>query len=147
MSTRANALSAALEAADYTGLVQAVPYATYLGLVVEQAEDGSRRYVMDFRDDLIGNASLPALHGGTVASLLSLAMQFEALIDMPAPRLPDPVDVTIDYWRSAAPVRCTATARLIRSGRHVAQAQAVCYQEHADRPIAFGRSAFVLRDV
>lgn len=147
MNERVNKLSRALARADYAALVAAVPYAGYLGLSIETDPDGARRYVMAYDEQLIGNAGLPALHGGTVASLLSLAMQFEALIDMPAPRLPDPVDVTVDYWRSAGPSCCIATARLIRSGRHVAQAQAVCYQDSPERPVAFGRSAFVLRDV
>ncbi|RJS92583.1 PaaI family thioesterase [Salinisphaera sp. Q1T1-3] len=127
-------------------MIAAVPYARYLGLIVRTDAPGRRAYVMPYRDAHIGNASLPALHGGTLAALLELAMQFEALIDTPAPRLPDPVDFTIDYWRSAGPAECIASARLIRAGRHVAQVQAQCWQDNPDRPIAFARATFVLRE-
>ena len=129
-------------------LVAAIPYAAYLDLRIEQADEAQARvYRMPYRDELIGSPRLPALHGGTVASLLELAMQFEVLIAEAQTRIPYPVDFSIDYWRSAAAADCLCRCRLIRSGRRIAQVQAECWQDDPDRPIAFARADFLLRAV
>lgn len=136
------------EASIHEDLVAAIPYAAYLDLRIEQADDGQARvYRMPYRDELIGSPRLPALHGGTVASLLELAMQFEVLIAEQQTRIPYPVDFSIDYWRSAAAMDCLCRCRLIRSGRRIAQVQAECWQDDPDRPIAFARADFLLRAV
>ena len=133
----------------YAALVDAIPYAGFLGLCIVSDTDNSpadeRIYSMPYRDAHIGNANLPALHGGTVAGLLELAMQLEVLIVEAEQRLPYPVDFTIDYWRSAKPVACYVSCRLIRSGRHIAQVQAECWQAERSEPIAFARADFLLR--
>lgn len=136
-------------AGDYSALVSAIPYAVFLGISVEtdaaDARDGQRIYCMAYRDSHVGNANLPALHGGTVAGLLELAMQLEVLIVESEQRLPYPVDFTVDYWRSAKPADCRVACRLIRSGRHIAQVQAECWQAERSSPIAFARADFLLR--
>ncbi|MES1924093.1 PaaI family thioesterase [Salinisphaera sp. T31B1] len=146
MSRADQTLRAALDAGDHTAVVQAIPYARYLGLSVE-TEAAARFYRLPFRHDLIGNARKGALHGGTVAGLLELAMQLEVLIVEAQLRLPYPVDFSIDYWRSAAARDCLCRCRLIRSGRRIAQVQAECWQDDAERPIAFARADFLLRAV
>ncbi|MGN8198702.1 PaaI family thioesterase [Salinisphaera sp. RV14] len=129
---------------DYETLLEAIPFARFLGLRV--VDDGAAcRYVMPYRDVHIGNAAKPALHGGTVASVLELAMQLETLISQTQPRLPDPVDFTIDYWRAAGPADCHVAARVIRAGRAVAQVQAECWQDDRERPVAFARCNFIMR--
>ena len=134
--------------AIHEDLVAAIPYAAYLDLRIEQADEAQARvYRMPYRDELIGSPRLPALHGGTVASLLELAMQFEVLIAEAQTRIPYPVDFSIDYWRSAAAADCLCRCRLIRSGRRIAQVQAECWQDDPDRPIAFARADFLLRAV
>ncbi|MDA3920756.1 MAG: PaaI family thioesterase [Salinisphaera sp.] len=149
MSATLEDIHAAVAAGDYARLVAAIPYAEFLGLRVEidaaDARASERIYVMAYRDELVGNAQLPALHGGTVAGLLEMAMQLEVLIAESEQRLPYPVDFTIDYWRSAGPADCRVACRLIRSGRHIAQVQAECWQADRERPIAFARADFLLR--
>jgi len=142
----AKTLRKAIEAGDYPAVVAAIPYATYLGLTV--AGDGDARiYRMPFRDDLIGSTRLGALHGGTVAGLLEVSMQLEVLIAETQPRLPYPVDFSVDYWRSAASVDTYCRCRLIRSGRRIAQVQAECWQDDPDKPVAFARADFLLRAI
>lgn len=149
MSTPFKDIQHAVAGGDYAALVDAIPYAAFLGLHVEtdapDARDGERIFCMPYRDDLVGNTHLPALHGGTVAGLLELSMQLEVLIAESEQRLPYPVDFTIDYWLSARPVECRVACRLIRSGRHIAQVQAECWQTGRDKPIAFARADFLLR--
>lgn len=140
----ARKLRDAQDAGDYETLIAAIPFARFLSLRI--VDDGElRRYVMPYRDAHIGNAAKPALHGGTVAGVLELAMQLETLISQTQPRLPDPVDFTIDYWRSAGPADCHVAARVIRVGRAIAQVQAECWQADRARPVAFARGGFVMR--
>lgn len=127
-------------------LIESVPYAVWLDIRVEPAGDASV-FRLPFADTLIGNRHLPALHGGVVASFLELAMQFEVLISQQQQRAPHPVDFAIDYWRSARPRDLWASCRLIRQGRRMAQAQAECWQDDANRPVAFARAGFLLQDV
>ena len=148
MSEVAESLQKALDTGDHEGVVACIPYARYLGIRAEQDDSsGGRIYRMPFRDELVGNARLPALHGGTVAGLLELSMQIEVLISETQPRLPYPIDFSIDYWRSAGAQDCLCRCRLIRSGRRIAQVQAECWQEDAERPVAFARADFLLRAV
>lgn len=145
MNAATRRIHAAVARGDYAALVAGIPYATYLGLVVEPRDAAARDYRMPFRDALIGNARKPALHGGTVAGFLELSMQLEVLISQDQQRLPYPVDFSIDYWRSAGPVDCVSRCRLIRSGRRIAQVQAECWQDDPQRPVAFARADFLLR--
>ncbi|HET7314605.1 PaaI family thioesterase [Salinisphaera sp.] len=142
--TAARRLRDARARGDYKALIDAIPFARFLGLAVVDEGD-ARRYVMPYRDTHVGNAAKPALHGGTVAGVLELAMQLETLISQTQPRLPDPVDFTIDYWRAAELADCHVAARVIRAGRAIAQVQAECWQGDRGRPIAFARGDFVLR--
>lgn len=127
-------------------LIASVPYAAFLGLYAEQVDD-TRYFHLPFQQDLIGNVQRAALHGGAVAGFLELAMQFEVLISQNQQRAPHPVDFSIDYWRSAQTRDVVAACRLIRQGRRIAQVQAECWQQDRDRPVAFARAGFLLRDV
>ena len=148
MSEAVDSLQEALDSGDNDGVVARIPYARYLGIRAERDEaTGGRIYRMPFRDELVGNARLPALHGGTVASLLELSMQIEVLISETQPRLPYPIDFSIDYWSSAGAQDCLCRCRLIRSGRRIAQVQSECWQDDVERPVAFARADFLLRAV
>ena len=76
-----------------------MPYAGYLG-VEGRIEDGAVTAILPFRDDLIGNTRLPALHGGAqgafleIAALAALALELED-----EARQPLTVGVTVEYLR------------------------------------------------
>lgn len=145
MSQRGDRMQSALKVGDHESIVAGIPYARYLGITIDEDATGTRVYRLPYRDDLIGNSRLPALHGGTVAGLLELSMQLEVLIVEAQARLPYPIDFSIDYWRSAGARDTLCTCRLIRSGRRMAQVQAECWQDDADKPVAFARAGFLLR--
>ena len=52
-------------------LVEHIPYINYMGISFDRRGD-ELTAIMPFRDDLIGNPLLPALHGGTTAGLLEV---------------------------------------------------------------------------
>lgn len=60
---------------DYHMLADAIPYAKFLGLTA-QLEGDELVTTMKYGDHLIGNPTLPALHGGTLGALLESAAIF-----------------------------------------------------------------------
>lgn len=143
MSATRETLAAAIDGADYPSLVAAAPYAQALGMRIEE-DDTGLLFRLPFRDNLVGNVRLPALHGGVVAGFMENAATFQVLIEQTQRRIPLAIDFAIDYLRSAGPRETYARCRLARLGRRVAQVQIDCWQEDADRLVAFARSHFQL---
>ena len=50
--------------------------------------------------------------------------------------LPKPIDITIDYLRSARAVDTRARARIAKRGRRVVNVHAELWQEDPDKPVA-----------
>ena len=136
----------ALARHDYALLIKAIPYADYLGVVVRETQKG-RQFHLPFREDMVGNTRLGALHGGVVAGFLEISAQLEVLISQNQRRVPGPIDFTVDYLRSAKSQDSIVDCRVLRQGSRVAQVQAECWQTDASRPVAFARVNFLLQDL
>ena len=52
---------------------------------------------MPFAEHLIGNTMLPALHGGTLATLLESAAMFELMCQSSSPATPQIINITTNY--------------------------------------------------
>ena len=111
-------LLARAEKADPNALLAAVPYCAWLGISA-RVEDGALILDMPFDPKLIGNPVLPALHGGVVGSLLETAALVQTIWETGAGTVPRPVDITIDYLRSARAVTSHARGFIVRQGRRV----------------------------
>ena len=128
-------IEAARREADPARLIAAIPYAETLG--IGAALEGEVLVArMPFRDDLIGNPLLPALHGGTVGSLLELTASLVLLWRMESVSVPRCVTLSVDYLRSAGPRDCYARGQVMRLGRRVANLRVEAWQEDPARPIA-----------
>ena len=142
-------------------LVGGVPYVGFLGIQFDRRGD-ELTAVLPFRDDLIGNPMLPALHGGVTAAFLEVAAIIELswallwddmekgqgaglLID-PAnlPRLPKTIDFTVDFLRTGLPRDAYARARVNRSGRRYASVHVEAWQDNHARPFAQASGHFLL---
>ncbi len=125
------------------------PYAKMMGFRLMR-EGGELTTVMKFNADLVGSPFPPALHGGTIASLLEMAalMQLIWTIDMTDNRQPFPktIDVTIDYLRSGKPVDTYARAKVFRRGRRFATLHAEAWQADQKKPIAAAMLHFQMID-
>ncbi len=142
-------------------LVGGVPYISYLGILFDRRGD-ELTAVLPFRDDLIGNPGLPALHGGVTAAFLEVTAIVELswsllwdnmekaqcdgrLLD-PAnlPRLPKTIDFTTDFLRTGLPRDAYARARVNRSGRRYASVHVEAWQDNRTRPFASASGHFLL---
>ena len=120
---------------DFSGLGEALPYTQFLGLSVEEV-DGRLITLMAYDDKLIGNTVLPALHGGTLASLLEAAALFQLTYELETETMPKVITLTVDYMRSGA----YAT----RVGRRVANVRAEAWQDNPAKPITAANINFLL---
>jgi uncharacterized protein (TIGR00369 family) len=125
------------------GVLEAIPYARFLGVQVEQTGD-SWRCVLPFRPEIIGNSSLPAIHGGVLGAFLELTAFLRLYAEAGAERAPKPINFAVDYLRSAGPRLTTAEADIFKLGRRIANVHVVAWQEDRAKPVASGNGKFRL---
>ena len=137
-------------------LVDAVPYIGFLGIQFDRRGD-ELTAVLPYRDSLIGNPMLPALHGGATAGFLEIAAMIElswsslwdgveaqgALPEGPL-RLPKTIDFTIDYLRPGLPRDAYARARVNRFGRRYASVHVEAWQDNRARLFAQASGHFLM---
>ena len=112
-----------------------IPYARFLGIRAELAGD-EMTVILPFAPHLIGNVSLPAIHGGVLGALLEITALAQLSLSQGLARQPRPIDVTVGYLRSGRPVETYARAQIKRVGRRVANVYAEAWQDERARPIA-----------
>lgn len=128
---------------DISAIVERIPYARFLGLEVEQLGNEIIT-VLPFKDALIGNVNLPAVHGGVVGAMLETTAVLQLLFDTACERLPKTIDVSFDYLRSARGETTYGRAMVTRRGRRVANVRTELWQEDRGRPVAAGHGHFLL---
>lgn len=124
-------------------LVDAIPYARFLGVEVERGET-AWDCVLPFRDELVGNARLPAIHGGVLGAFLELTALLRLMDEDGIVIVPRPINFSIDYLRSAGPRATRARAEIFKLGRRIANVHVVAWQDERDRPVAAGNGKFLL---
>jgi acyl-coenzyme A thioesterase PaaI-like protein len=142
----AERIAAAKQAGDYDMLVDAVPYAKFLGLGAARIGD-ELITTLRYAPALIGNPALPALHGGTLGALLESAAIFELLWRAETVVLPKTITLTVDYLRSGAPIDTHARGVVTRQGRRVTNVRMEAWQDDRAAPVATAHAIFlVMRD-
>ncbi len=147
--------------AALNALIHGVPYIRYLGIEFDRRGD-ELTAILPYRDDLIGNPMLPALHGGVTSAFLEVTaivgmswsilweqMESGALDPMTLdpqhlPRMPKTIDFTVDYLRSGLPRDAYARARVNRSGRRYASVHVEGWQDNRARIFAQATGHFLM---
>lgn len=130
----AGLLRRARESGDPSALVDALPYMRFLHLAIEREGDGVVG-VMRYAPDLIGDTTIPALHGGTLCALLESTAVFSVLWSADEGVLPKTITMTVDYLRSGRPVDTRCRASIVRQGKRIAVVDVRAYQDDPDKPI------------
>lgn len=128
---------------DLPGVVERIPYASVLGVRVDQ-KGNEITLVMPFKEDLIGNVMLPALHGGAIGAMLEFTAVIQLLAETHSTSLPKTIDFSIDYLRSGRPLETYARAVISKHGRRVANVRVEAWQEDRSRSIASGHGHFLV---
>ncbi|HEX4095305.1 MAG TPA: PaaI family thioesterase [Caulobacteraceae bacterium] len=132
--------------AELDAILARIPYARFLGVRVELHGD-EMTAVLPFSEHIIGNPSLPALHGGVIGAFMEMTAVLQLSIAEALRSQPKTVDVSIDYLRSGRPQDTYARALIKKAGRRIANVQVEAWQETRAAPIAALRGHFLLTPV
>jgi uncharacterized protein (TIGR00369 family) len=138
-----DAVTAVRETGDFTAIQEAIPYTRFMGITAELVDDdviGRMRY----SEHLIGNASVPALHGGTLGALMESTAIFKLLWHGETAAVPKTINITVEYLRGAGPKDVFARAEFTRRGRRVANVRVFAYQDDPECPVAVATAHFLL---
>jgi uncharacterized protein (TIGR00369 family) len=128
---------------DMAAVVAAIPYAVFLGVEVQQ-QGNEVITVLPFKEELVGNPVLPAIHGGVIGAFLEITAVLQLLFETACERMPKTVDVNFDYLRSGRAVTTYGRAIVNRQGRRVANVRSEIWQESRDKPIALSQGHYLL---
>ena len=142
-------------------LIDSIPYISFLGVDFDRRGDEITA-ILPFKEELIGNPSLPALHGGSIAAFLEISAiiglswtqiwhQIEdaglgagSSDDAVKFTLPKTIDFSVDYLRSGLPRDSYARAKVNRAGRRYASVHVEAWQDNRDRLFAQGTGHFLM---
>jgi len=131
------------ETGDFTALQESIPYARFMGITAELV-DGDVTARMRYSEHLVGNAAVPALHGGTLGALMESTAIFKLLWHGETTTVPKTINITVEYLRSARAADVFARAVFTRRGRRVANVRVFAFQDDPDRPVAVATAHFLL---
>ena len=127
------------------------PFAARLGLRAVLDGEGVL-CTMPFSAQLIGNPSLPALHGGIVATFLEATALATVMHAQRAPEnygrcgqdIPRVISTTVDYLRPGGPRDTFGQAQIIRLGARLSTVVATVWQDNRDKPVARANCHFLV---
>ncbi len=131
---------------DFGSLADAMPYIKWMGITYDDTT-GALLGRMAYSPHLVGNASLPALHGGTLGALLESTAIFQLLWEAETVVLPKTINITVDYLRSARARDTFAHAVIVKKGRRVTSVHVQAWQEDRDKPTAAATAHFLIKEV
>ena len=120
-----------------------IPYARFLGLRIELAGD-EMTAILPFGTHLIGNPTLPAIHGGVLGAFMEMTALAQLLVKEGQARQPRVIDVSIEYLRSGRPLTTYARAEIKKVGRRIANVHVEAWQDQRAAPIAALRGHFLV---
>ena len=129
--------------ADLDAMLSGIPYAGFLGVRMELHGD-EMTAVLPYAEHLIGNPTLPALHGGVIGAFLEMTALCQLAVHEPLRRQPRTIDVTIEYLRPGRAQTTYARADVRKIGKRIANVHVEAWQEARASPVAALRGHFML---
>ncbi len=129
---------------DYKGVVAEIPYMGWLDIQLENSTQHGLITVLPFRDMIVGNPSLPAIHGGVTGAFLESTAMLTMFAELEIEIIPKIINITIDYLRSGRPLTTYGKGLITRKGRRVVNVQVEAWQEDHARPIARAQTHFLV---
>lgn len=114
-------------------------YASFLGLR-EGEVDGERRYLLDFREEHVGNPLIRTFHGGILASFGEQVAALHLARERGDTVLPECATLTFDYLRPAFAGTLMAIPNIVRAGRRITTVSVQL--RHEGKLVCVGRFLF-----
>ena len=133
------------ESGDFSRMLDAVPYAKWIGLQCERFGD-DLIFRLPKKEENLGNPILPAIHGGVIGGFREMSAAIYLMMSQDTFRMPRIVDFSLDYLRAGLNRETYAECRLTRQGNRVANVMITAWQKSRSQPIATARAHFLLED-
>lgn len=117
-----------------------IPYVKFLGIQLEEIDNGSAVLVLEIDEHLKRNNGIA--HGGAIASLIDTATAFATLSVLQASERSTTVDLTINFLRPLTGGHARAKANIIRAGRRILTVSAEVFDD-AGKLIATAISTYI----
>ena len=124
-------------------LITEIPYAHKFGIEAIY-RDAELLFKLPVSQSLVGNPTLPAIHGGAVAGFMEMAAALHLLMTKECLRAPKVVDFSIDYVRAGRLEDCFTCCEVVRQGRKLVNVSLQTWQRDRQQPIATARVHFLL---
>lgn len=128
---------------DIHQIISGSPFGRFMGIETRIDERGVLA-ILPARADLIGNTSIPALHGGGVAAFLEITCLLQLAHEMGTTAPARSIDFSVEYLRPGRPEPVYARAVVRRMGRRVATVHSEAWQRDEASPICLVRCHFRL---
>jgi acyl-coenzyme A thioesterase PaaI-like protein len=133
------------ESGDFSRMLDAVPYAKWIGLQCERFGD-DLIFRLPKKEENLGNPILPAIHGGVIGGFMEMSAAIYLMMSQDTFRMPRIIDFSLDYLRAGLNRETYAECRLTRQGNRVANVMITAWQKSRSQPIATARAHFLLED-
>ncbi|WP_211343702.1 PaaI family thioesterase [Neptunomonas concharum] len=143
MDTLQSLVSEAHKTGDYQPVIDLIPYARVIGVKCERFGE-EMIFRLPRNPENIGNPTIPAIHGGVIASFMELTAAFELTLQLEQPALAKIIDFSVDYMRAGLDRDTFAMCKIERQGRRVGNCSITAWQDRKSHPIASARGHFLL---
>ncbi|MEQ8557715.1 MAG: PaaI family thioesterase [Henriciella sp.] len=132
-------------AEDLQAFLDRTPFAQFLGMRCEIMGD-EMTTVLPFQKKFLGNVAINAMHGGCSGAFLELTAMAQVFLLSDLKRPPKPINITIDYLRSAKGEDLYARAIVHKLGRRMASVRAEAWQAEREKPVAALQAHFLVAE-
>jgi uncharacterized protein (TIGR00369 family) len=123
-----------------------IPFNRFLGIQLVAAEEGWVRLELPFREEFIGDASRPALHGGVISTLIDTCGGFAVFTSIPFGEKCSTIDLRVDYLSPGQPELLVAEGKVVRVGNRVGVVDIRCFQpSKPDKIVATGKGVYNIK--
>ena len=123
-----------------------IPFHRMLGIRVCDIAEGRLKLSIPFREELIGDARRPAIHGGVISALADVCAGFAVWTHCTLKDRIATIDLRVDYLRPAAAQDLYAEATVRLLGNRLGNAQVVLWSEgNPEQHVAEGRGVYNIR--
>ena len=143
MSRLVQAIDTFRSTGDAADLCAEIPYLRFMGARFS-VDDGVVLAHMPYGEHVVGNAAIPALHGGSLGALLEATAIMQLFWEAEALIVPKTITLTVDYLRSAGPIDTFARCEITKKGRRVVNVHATAWQDDPGRPVASAVAHFLV---
>ncbi|WP_430415193.1 hotdog fold thioesterase [Parasphingorhabdus sp.] len=121
-------------------VMQIAPFHRWLGLKIVQQSSDQLELEMPWRDELVSNPVIGAVHGGILASLIDLTGLYAIIAAGGVARAT--VDLRVDYHRAATNGPLRAIGQVVKLGKTISTADTRIIDDD-ERLVASGRGTYL----